>query len=203
MHISSTTHISTHRKWCHCVGLLLFRGVIELGEKKENTYQSLINRLFQPESNPHQAIPLGNGQLATSDAGWPSNTSLTGQVLYNHLPTNLTSYASFSDGSQRKEWEVWNFTTLKFQVVRIWNLANLTLEEIFPDSWFPVLLHLDFGYLDCWAYTHICSSCREYYFKYKELTYLSHTIVCTFKISRHAKQTGSFLLQNHACVCTR
>lgn len=46
MHISSTTHISTHRKRCHCVGLLLFRGVIELGEKKENTYQSLINCLF-------------------------------------------------------------------------------------------------------------------------------------------------------------
>ena len=48
-----------------------------------------------------------------------------------------------------------NFTTLKFQVVRTWNLANLTLEEIFPDSWFPVLLHLDFGYLDYWASTHI------------------------------------------------
>lgn len=94
-----------------------------------------------------------------------------------------------------------NFTTLKFQVVRIWNLANLTLEEIFPDSWFPVLLHLDFGYLDYWTYTHICSSCREYYFKYKELTYLSHTLVCTFKISRHANKLGRFYFKiTHMCA---
>lgn len=94
-----------------------------------------------------------------------------------------------------------NFTTLKFQVVRIWNLANLTLEEIFPDSWFPVLLHLDFGYLDYWASTHICSSCREYYFKYKELTYLSHTLVCTFKISRHANKLGRFYFKiTHVCA---
>ena len=94
-----------------------------------------------------------------------------------------------------------NLTTLKFQVVRIWNLANLTLEEIFPDSWIPGLLHLDFGYLDYWAFTHISSSYREYYFKYKELTYLSDTLVCKFKISRHANKLGRFYFKiTHMCA---
>ena len=95
-----------------------------------------------------------------------------------------------------------NFTTLKFQVVRIWNLANLTLEEIFPDWWFPVLLHLDFGYLDYWASTHICSSCREYYFKYKELTYLSHTLVCTSKFPDTQTNWVVFTSKSRMCVHT-
>ena len=141
-------------------------------------------------------------------ASWPLVTQVDRQIqvwlvkcyIITCPPILLLTPPSVMAAKERSE-RSGNFTTLKFQVVRIWNLANLTLEEIFPDSWFPVLLHLDFGYLDCWAYTHICSSCREYYFKYKELIYLSHTLVCTFKISRHANKLGRFYFKiTHMCA---